>query len=329
MGYITIDTGTTNTRIRLIENENIVITFKANVGVRDTAIKGTLKYLKEAIKKGIYYCLDQGNKTIEEIDAIIASGMITSNLGLYEISHLKTPIGIKEISENIVSKMFEDIIDKPIHFIPGVKNRVEDLNIETINEIDIMRGEEVEAIGAISLYPSKTRTIFISPGSHTKFVFMNKNNKIEKCSTTLTGEILWALSKETILAQSINEELIREIDEKYVFKGIESAKKYGFTKSCFLVRLIDTFLDTTPNQRANFLAGSLAYYDIQSIQNDLNRNKHDIIIGGKKILRELYKLVIKKMRCNVNSVTLLNDNDVEKISSVGAVNIYEYKSKYM
>ncbi len=39
--------------------------------------------------------------------------------------------------------------DQPIWFIPGVKNNDCDISPETIPNMDVVRGEEVEAIGAI------------------------------------------------------------------------------------------------------------------------------------------------------------------------------------
>jgi len=322
MGYITIDVGTTNTRIRYIKNNKIMATYRSNTGVRDTAIKGSTRYLEHNLKDGIKYCLNESGKNIKDIDGIIATGMITSNLGIYEIHHLETPVSMNKISKEIKNKVFDNIVDYPIHFIPGVKNKVKNLSINSFQDIDMMRGEEVEAFGAATLYPLDNKTIYISPGSHTKFVFMDKDKSIEKCSTTLTGEILWALSQETILASSINKDLVTYIDEDYVKKGIESVQKHGFTKTCFSVRLMDTFLETNANQRANFLSGALLYQDIMSINNEIASGDYNIIIGGKSILRGLYYLIISQMDYDMSKVKILNDDEVEILSSLGAIEIF-------
>ncbi len=323
LGYITIDIGTTNTRIKYIEKDDILSEYKAPIGVRDTAITGSIQKLKETLKYGIEECLKKCNKTIVDVYEIIAAGMVTSNLGLLEIPHLEAPVGIMELAKGIEVKIFPDIIEKPIYFIPGVRNKVTLNERNEFDEIDMMRGEEVEALGALELSNVHGNVLFISPGSHTKFVFMNEVNKIEKCSTTLTGELFWSLSRETILASSLPKSLIKEIDAEYIKRGMESARKWGFSKSCFLIRIMDLFTDATENQRANFLGSVIAYYDIEAIKNDLITKKPQILIGGSDVLRGLYREIFKQIGYQMERVITLDDNIVEKANAVGMIKVLE------
>jgi len=321
--YITIDMGTTNTRIKYIEENVAMASYKEKIGVRDTAITGSPQKLEICIKNGIDECLKDCNRKISDVDKIIASGMITSNLGLVEIPHLETPIDMKGIKEHVMIKTFEEIVDRPMYFIPGVKNRIEDKSSEKFQSIDMMRGEETESIGALYLTKTEGDVVYISPGSHTKFVFFDDKHRIMKCSTTLTGELLWALANETILASSIPRSLISNIEEKYIMDGIETVKKYGFSKTCFLVRIMDIFTEATPNGRANFIAGAICYYDIKSIEEELKKKKFKILIGGTKALRELYSTIFKIMGYDMNRVITMDDELVEKACSIGAIRIVE------
>jgi 2-dehydro-3-deoxygalactonokinase len=318
--YITIDTGTTNTRVRCVEENNILVEYKSNIGVRNSAINGCNEVLKQCIREGIDYCINKLCIKIEDIEKIIASGMITSNVGLIEIPHLGTPVSVNKLRQNIVVKTFNDIVEKPIYFIPGVKNMTDDSDF--FENIDIMRGEETEAFGALELSGLSGDTIYISPGSHTKFVFIDKNKRILECSTTLAGELLWALAKETILAESIPKTLISSIDEEYIVKGIETVKKYGFTKTCFIVRVVDKFTDSSPNQCANFIAGAICYHDILSIKSKLN-GKHNILIGGSKILKELYEKIFELIDYDMNLVFTVRDDDMDMVTSSAGIAIVE------
>lgn len=58
LNYITIDTGTTNTRVRYVEDNKILASYKDGTGVKDTAIIGSLDKLKNSMKKGIDECLE-------------------------------------------------------------------------------------------------------------------------------------------------------------------------------------------------------------------------------------------------------------------------------
>lgn len=320
MNYIIIDAGTTNTRIRLVEDYKIIDTLKYDVGVRDTAITGSLYKLKYSIKTGIEECLKRNYRKLKDIDSIIASGMITSELGLVEIPHLIATVGVEDLARGVVIKEFPDIVGKPIHFIPGVKNEVGgDFDF---SQMDMMRGEEVEAIGLSSLYGQHENVIFISPGSHTKFIFINKG-KIVRCSTTLTGELLYAISKETVLANSIPEELIVSINKEYIKKGMDAAEKNGFSRTCFLVRIMDIFTESNGNELANFMAGAIGYYDIKLIQENLNKDNIKVLIGGKQILRELYSMLLELKGHNTGDFEAIDDNIVEKSSVIGAISIIE------
>ena len=323
VGFITIDTGTTNTRIRYIENNQILGSYQDQVGVRDTAITGSVDNLKATIRTGIQSCLIDAERDIKAIEKVVAFGMITSNLGLIEIPHLETPIGIDELKKSIVKKSFEEIIHLPIYFIPGVKNKIENNTPDTFQCIDMMRGEETESLGVVCHSKIKGDIIYISPGSHTKFVFFDDNHRIIKCSTTLTGELLWALASETILASSIPQSLISSVERKYIEEGIEAVEKHGFSKTCFLVRIMDLFTDTTPNQRVNFIAGAIGYHDIKSVEETLKKQAPTIVIGGKRILRELYHTILQVIGYDMNKVIILDDQVVENASSIGALKIVE------
>jgi 2-dehydro-3-deoxygalactonokinase len=325
---MTIDVGTTNTRIRFIEGQHIVGQYKDHTGVRDTAITGSLDKLKQALQSGIFTCLKLCDKSLEDVEKIIASGMITSNLGLLEISHLETPVGIEDLGKGIRMETFHDIVNQPMYFIPGVKNRVNIESVDYFDEIDMMRGEEVEALGTLHLLGVAGKALFISPGSHTKFVFINDEQKIERCSTTLMGELLWALSRETILANSIPENLVTSIDEAYVRKGIAAAEKHGFSKACFLVRIMDLFTDASPNQRANFMAGALGYYDIGSVKDYLLEEKPKIFIGGTVILRDLYWEILKILDYDMTRVERIEQDILEKSSAIGAIVALHELEKY-
>lgn len=79
----------------------------------------------------------------------MASGMITADVGLVEVPHVTAPAGLEELSASLAPVLVPDVCPLPIHFIPGVKNRVSGVSLETFEAMDIMRGEEVEACALI------------------------------------------------------------------------------------------------------------------------------------------------------------------------------------
>ena len=81
--YITVDGGTTNTRISLVVNGNIVDTVKYNVGVGKSIENKNI--LKSTIKDGIDKILRKNNMQSSEILRILASGMLTTEYGIYTL----------------------------------------------------------------------------------------------------------------------------------------------------------------------------------------------------------------------------------------------------
>ncbi len=67
-----------------------------------------------------------------------------------------------------------------------------------------MRGEETETYALIEQYGAGQNTIYILPGSHNKYVFVDENSTILATSTTLSGELLNSIVNDTIVSSSVD-----------------------------------------------------------------------------------------------------------------------------
>ena len=167
---ITIDGGTTNTRCILWDNTNKKMAEeRRGVGVRNTAIDGNNQKLKAAVKECLENLLAAEHLGYDQVYRIIASGMITSDVGLVEIPHLTAPAGLEELARAVVPVKLEEICPLPIYFIPGIKNAIADISLDNYEAMDIMRGEEVESVAVIDRYFSGKPMLLVLPGSHNKF----------------------------------------------------------------------------------------------------------------------------------------------------------------
>ena len=279
---IALDMGTTNTRAYLLDaNGNILKTAKLNIGAGQTAKSSS----KEPVINAVKICIAKlGNW--ENVAAVIASGMITSNLGLKEIPHLSAPVDIKTLSDNMVCESFPEITDIPFFFIPGVKN-----NTDNIEEMDMMRGEETESA---ALMETAESALFVLPGSHTKFVSV-KNGKITSCLTTLTGELLSLITKETVAAQAVEHNFadIKYFDKEYLLKGCKAAEKYGAARAVFGTRILRVLSDTNEKQAAWYLLGAVLQGDIAAIKG-ANLSFNTAVIAGKEPFVTAWKTILEE-----------------------------------
>lgn len=63
-------------------------------------------------------------------------------------------------------------------------------------------------------FPKGNSYLLVLPGSHTKFVSVDKEGKIRSCLTTITGELLASITNHTIIADAVGRQFAAE--EEYV-----------------------------------------------------------------------------------------------------------------
>lgn len=319
---ITIDTGTTNSRVTLWEGHQPLLKVFKPVGVRNTAINhGNKKQLQEALRQALNSVISQANISNHKQVQIIASGMITSNVGLIEIPHLKAPAGIDELALGMQAKNIPQVFDQPIWFIPGIRNNPKEISPKNISNIDIIRGEEVEAIGAINRLNLKGPAILILPGSHTKFIKLDNHQKIQASITSMTGELLSLLTKQSILADSVKNKFTDQIDVPALLLGQKAALDYGLGRAGFLVRLLGMFTGYTRSQKANFLLGAVLANDLKAIKNNHAfsiTSSEPFIILSNKILGQALETLIEKDPTLPNPT---KDYDLQNLAGIGAIEI--------
>lgn len=325
---ITIDTGTTNTRVVLWGNRGEKLQEeKKAVGVGDTARDGDNHRLKTAVKECLEELIQSRSVSYEEIDYIAASGMITSNLGLVEVPHITAPAGAAELAKNIYRKYLPDIAPIPITFIPGVKNKISSFEITTLLQMDIMRGEEVESIAVLKNL-EEVPVLLILPGSHTKFVFTDNNKRILSCLTSMTGELISFLTQHSIAADAAGREFVTKetYDMSYVQMGYDAAVTEGVGRAAFSARIMNQFYVKDKSKISNYLLGIALESDIKVIQNAFTRkdNKFDkVIVAGRGIIcRALYNLIDKNFE-NICVEMDLGEGDLP-LSAQGVFEIMKF-----
>lgn len=321
MHIATIDAGTTNTRVRIWQDAILVSEAIAAVGVRDTAIHGNNAKLTAAIKNTLSDALCRTNLPIERLKLILATGMLTSNVGLLEIPHITAPADMEKLASHMVKHTIPEICAQPIWFIPGIKNMGQPLAQEQITEMDIMRGEEVEVFGLIAQMKIAGPAVFILPGSHNKFVMCSTATQITGCITTLSGELLQVLSNNTILADAVVHGFATQLDTEAFMEGVKCYQKFGLGRAAFTVRIRNQFAGFTPEQARNYLLGIILADDAQALLHSPLFNGHaqlPVIIAGKPIMQQGFALLLSE---KFAQITLVPPAIQANLSAYGAIAI--------
>jgi 2-dehydro-3-deoxygalactonokinase len=324
MNTLTIDTGTTNTRVTAWRDGQPVGQAATQVGVRDTAITGNTRKLEEAVRDTIATALAEANLDKSEISRVLASGMITSNVGLCEIPHVPAAAGIDDLAKAMRESLVETVWHQPIWFVPGVRNAVDHIGLHNCEAMDMMRGEETESFALVERLNLSEPTVIVLPGSHSKFVSIDAQQRIEGCVTTLAGELLHVISHDTILAGSLKEGFAKKIDTEMLLAGAASARKIGLGRACFSVRILDQFAVYDANARANFLLGAVLGSDLLTLKNSSAIRMSPgtrFVVSGKPILREAIARLVEGDDFFSGTVTVLGDDEQRDLAGYGAITI--------
>lgn len=305
--YITVDGGTTNTRVNLVCDGVVADTKKMKVGAgnRDPEL------LKNSIKEAISELLSKNGYTESNIERILASGMITSEYGLCNLPHVSAPAGIEELHSAMYETVIEDVSLIPFVFIRGVKT------VGDIENTDMMRGEETELFGIIEA--TDVDTVYVLPGSHSKIIRVDNTGRIVSLSTLLTGEMTAALSSHTILKDAVDFS-VSEVDTEYLLKGYEYCSSHGINEALFKVRVLKNILAKNKEQTYSFFMGVILAGEIKNI---IECSSGRIVISGQaQLAKAMYAIL--KANCE-KDIVLFDREKTEYSTSVGAIRIYEKK----
>jgi 2-dehydro-3-deoxygalactonokinase len=180
-GFIAVDWGTTNRRAYLIDGSGKrTDEFEDAKGVLSVPSGGFLDAVAEIRQR-------LGDKPL------LLAGMIGSNRGWKEAPYVSCPAGIEEIAAKLVWAGDREAI------VPGVSYIGE-------GRADVMRGEEVQLLGAVAAGLVDPMGMVCHPGTHNKWATL-RHGKISDFRTVMTGELFSLLKEHSILSDLLHGEV--------------------------------------------------------------------------------------------------------------------------
>ena len=279
-----IDWGTTNFRAYKFD-------LKANKVLKKIETDKGILNLKNR-KQYINIILDTLRKfRLKKDHYILMAGMVGSKKGLYEAPYVSVPTTIKNIS---LKTSVKKILNMNIRIVPG-------LVYKKNNFLDVIRGEETLAIGAINKLKIKKNCYLCCPGTHSKWISI-KNDKFKFFSTYMSGEIYAAIYKGTILLQSLQRSS-NKFSKKYFIKGLSLIKKgYSFPNILFKIRTMDLFKQAKSNEGNSFLSGLIIGMEMNDISKKKDIYKSTVILVASGPLTKMYSISLNYYKIKYNLV---------------------------
>ena len=306
--YVTIDGGTTNTRVSLVFGGEILDTVKIKS-------ECDLSAYKAALKERITEILDRNSLSETDVTRILATGtMATSEIGLCPLSHLITPVNIEGLKQASYETEIPEISGIPFVFVRGVKTPP-----DTLGSADMMRGEESEIMGLIA--DNNEPGVYMLMGSHTKMVRTDGEGSIVDIRTMLTGELIEAVSSNTILKHTVRLDA-GTADREYLKMGCDLCRERSVNEALFKVRILKNIFGENDLKVYSFFLGAILWAEVKYL---INSGTKRVLIGGNGHLKDALSSLVSE--CTDIDVIILSDAAVEGSVSLGLVKIFEYRSK--
>jgi 2-dehydro-3-deoxygalactonokinase len=260
-GFIAVDWGTTNRRAYRVENGRCVEEFEDGNGIL-------------SVKAGQFEtAVAQIRERLGDYPMLLA-GMIGSNRGWVETPYVPCPAGLDDLARALVW-----VEDGRSAIVPGVSF--------SNGRCDVMRGEEVQLLGAAAIGDIPGDCLVCHPGTHNKWVRMI-GGRIETFRTVMTGELFNLLKERSILSELLaGKTTTGEAFCEGVRRGVSGV---GITSELFEARARFLLGRLDKGDGASFVSGLLIGEDVRVAVNE-NSDKQ-VIVMGRPELTELYSAAL-------------------------------------
>lgn len=319
---ITVDCGTTNMRCRLYEGNTIRAEARRKVGTRNTAFDGHPGKLKEGLRECVEEILEKSGLCACEIEAIVSSGTLSADVGIYRVPHVALPIGVEKSAAHAKMVTLPEITSIPILFIPGEKSLPEEGEtdeVRIVELVDSMSGEECEMYGLRALMGLEGPFAITLPGSYNKSFEVDGDGIIRSMYTGMCGEFIAAMSEHTLLRHCLSDPVLQTVLPERLIFGYEYAKEHGVSPSLIKTRNVQLWHNWTRDEAANFFVGAILCDDIRTVLR-IARDDRPMVVGGGDPLRTVFATLLAHE--GVKNLIVVDDETARIASNVGAMMVY-------
>lgn len=214
--WVAVDWGTSNVRAWGIDGHGEAV-------FAQSSDQGMGKLTRDAYP-GVLTTLLDGRTAGAPVDVLVC-GMAGARQGWLEAPYIETPAALTRLADGAVRP--EAGAGFSVRILPGVCQRID-------GREDVMRGEETQLLGLLSLKPGFVGTA-IMPGTHSKWVRI-EDGRITEFGTAMTGELYEVLGTHSVLRHSLAGEQTGPATEDGIAEGLASGLEHPDQLSALLFR---------------------------------------------------------------------------------------------
>jgi 2-dehydro-3-deoxygalactonokinase len=230
--FLAVDWGTTNRRVYRIEGGTVAASERDGRGVK-------------AIAAGDWPAEIAAIRARMGDLPVLLAGMVGSSIGWRVAPYAPAPAGLDDLAAALTR------IDARTAIVPGV-------SLVEGRRADVMRGEEVQLVGAVAGGLAPADALLVQPGTHCKWVEMAAG-RILSFTTAMTGELFALLRGQSILAA----QLTGAVTPGDAFlEGVAEARRGDLAASLFGIRAAGLLGLRDDGDAAAFASGVLIGADV-------------------------------------------------------------------
>ncbi|HEX4694668.1 2-dehydro-3-deoxygalactonokinase [Sphingomonas sp.] len=264
-GYIAVDWGTTNRRAwRVAADGSITQSFEDDLGLLAVPAGG-FPAAAAAIRQRL------GDHPM------MLAGMVGSNRGWREAPYVPCPAGADALAAAVAW-----IEPERTGIVPGVCQRGE-------AGADVMRGEEVQVLGAVTLGQAPQDSLVCHPGTHAKWIQLQAG-RIAHFRTTMTGEMFNLLKTHSILAPQLQGDV--SPDDAGFSAGVAAAfAGENMLSDLFRIRARH-LLGGSVGEPASYASGLLIGSEVCAAVAKAGGSAREVVLIGRPDLCALYEAAL-------------------------------------
>ncbi len=277
--FISCDWGTTNFRLRLVETATLKVVEQHSKGVGIKPLNQQFLAKAKGNRQEFFsnYLSEQlGYLPLEYRGAIVVvSGMASSNIGMLELPYATFPFDGSGKDLNWQSLQLRT--GQVVILVSGVQS-----------DHGMMRGEEVQAIGMEEHLWSHKNGILLLPGTHSKHLAY-KEGRFTDLKNFMSGELFELLSRQSILAHSVQEGSWKGASEKMFIEGVQIGFAEGLSANLFGIRARDVLQHAPKDENYWLLSGLLIGDELGY----LRQEKRKVFLAAGPPLFRMYSLAME------------------------------------
>jgi 2-dehydro-3-deoxygalactonokinase len=274
-GFIAVDWGTTNRRA-----------YKLDAAGSCSEEFSDGKGILSVPEGGFEAAVSEIRENLGELPLLLA-GMIGSNRGWVEAPYVGCPAGPEELANALVPAPGGWAL-----IVPGVAYRS--------GRCDVMRGEEVQILGAAAAGEIPRDCLICHPGTHNKWTELQAG-RIVSIRTVMTGELFSLLKAKSILSDLMQ----GESNPGPAFAdGVErTLSGAGLTSELFGARASVLLGGAKAEDMPSFISGLLIGEDVRVGLADAAARDRPVVVMGRDDLTRLYAAALSQAGVESSAVS--------------------------